>query len=93
MRGYISTRARRAPQEAQRRKRIKCRRLKLLAAFLLVLLLQRAVRRRYAPGGAGYGQAQSRFEQRQRDEVEAREAKRRRAARGPPAGASLHQRP
>ena len=44
----------------------------------MVLLWVRAAKRAYAPGGAGFGQAQSRFEQRQRDEVEAREAKRRR---------------
>ena len=78
MRLHISTRARRSPQEAQRRKRIKCRRLKLRAAYLVVLLWVRACKRAYAPGGAGYGQVQSHFEQRQHDEVEAREAKRRR---------------
>ena len=40
----------------------------------MVLLWVRACKRAYAPGGAGYGQVQSHFEQRQRDEVEAREA-------------------
>ena len=44
----------------------------------MVLLWVRACKRAYAPGGAGFGQVQSHFEQRQRDEVEAREAKRRR---------------
>ena len=82
MRCYISTRARRAPQEAQRRKRVKCRRLKLRAAYLIVLLWVRAAKRAYAPGGAGHGQVRSHFEQRQRDEAEAREAKRRRVAGG-----------
>ena len=47
-----------------------CRRLKLRAAYLVVLLWVRACKRAYAPGGAGYGQAQSRFEQRQHDEVD-----------------------
>ena len=84
---YISARARRAPQEAQRRKRIKCRRLKLRAAYLVVLLWVRACKRAYAPGGAGFGQVQSHFEQRQHDEVEAREAKRRRVAGGSSASA------
>ena len=49
------------------------------AAFLVALLWVRACKRAYAPGGAGYGQVQSHFQQRQHDEVEAREAKRRRA--------------
>ena len=44
----------------------------------MVLLWVRACKRAYAPGGAGYEGVQSHFEQRQHDEVEAREAKRRR---------------
>ena len=51
----------------------------------MVLLWVRACKRAYAPGGEGYGQVQSHFEQRQHDEAEAREAKRRRA--GSPSGA------
>ena len=47
--------------------------------FQLVLLLQRAIRRLYAPGSAEYGQAQSRFEQRQRDEAEEKQSKRARS--------------
>ena len=42
----------------------------------------RAADRAYKPDGAGYEGVQGRYEQRQRDQAEAREAKRRRVAGG-----------